>query len=114
MAPKAFQRPPGLSTKCEDLTPIEQSIDAIILSDSEHATVSKLHSGTVRTDRKMATPEEVAQAKAEKIARRRASNLAAGSADVDGSYEEGLALTSEPRPAFQPPADAETVRIDHK
>jgi hypothetical protein len=113
MAPKAFQRPPDPSTKCEDLAPIEQSIDAIILADSEHATVSKLHSGTVRTDRKMATPEELAEAKRIKIERRRASNLAAGSADCDGSYEEGLALTSEPRPAFQPPAESTTVRNDH-
>lgn len=112
MAPHKFRPLPDLNTK-DERNEIEVSIDAIVLSQDQHHITSKLHSGTIRHDKREATPEELTEEKRIKSERRRLSNLAVGSADVDGSYDEGLALTAEPKPTFSKPSDPGTTRNDH-
>jgi hypothetical protein len=82
MAPRKFVNP---ETESVVLDEVALSIDMIVLSEDAHVRTSKLHSGTVRQDRKEATPEEIAAEKLDKILRRSLRCTAIGAADVDNA-----------------------------
>ena len=98
--PKKKQTPAPISHN-EDL--VIQSATAIILSETAHETVRRLASGTIEKIRLQATDQEIAEAKATQLQRRRER----------GEILEGdCALEEFPTIKTMHPNSTDTVRID--